>query len=180
MVIREIASPKEAGEGACDAAAVKEKSGTGGRMAYGNKLTPKQDKYARARVRGLSQREAYKESYSVKRMSDASIDKEACVLEANPKVSQRIRELQEKAAAEAVATAQQVLQELTDIGFGRKAYPGYTITGDEIERKPSMTARLKALELLGKHHKLYTDRVEEKGDMTLTVVIGEDIKEFAE
>lgn len=49
----------------------------------------------------------------------------------------------------------QVLEELADIALGRKCYPAYGKNGEELWEKPAMTARLKALELLGKHYELF-------------------------
>lgn len=143
------------------------------------KLTPKQEKYIHERLKGKTQREAYKAAYDVKRMSNRAVDTEACELEANPKVALRMRELQERAASKAVASAQEILEELTKIAMGTEAYPDYNIAGEKVEKLPNMSSRLKAIELLGKYHKLFTEKIEEKSDTTVRVVIGKN-KEFAE
>ena len=56
---------------------------------------------------------------------------------------------------ESTAAPERVLAELTDIALGRKEYPAYDKNGEELWEKPAMTARLKALELLGKHYELF-------------------------
>jgi hypothetical protein len=61
----------------------------------------------------------------------------------NADFSARLAELAEAAAQGAVMTAQEVLQELTTIA-----------------RASDISPKLRALELLGKHHKLYVDRHE--------------------
>jgi Terminase small subunit len=65
----------------------------------------------------------------------------ACQLQANPSIATRIAELKQQAAHGAVMSAQQVLERLTDIvaDGGR----------DQLT--------IKALELLGKHHDLFTE-----------------------
>ncbi len=61
-------------------------------------------------------------------------------------ISSRRKEL-----AEQTVTPERVILELADIGFGQREYPAYDMFGEEHQRKPSMTARLKALELIGKN-----------------------------
>ena len=76
-------------------------------------LTTSQEKYCQARARGLSQRQAYREAYpkSVK-WKDSAVDSQACRLEALPKVSARLEELQEAAAKEAVASRAAVIDRM--------------------------------------------------------------------
>lgn len=76
-------------------------------------LTTPQEKYCQARARGLSQRQAYREAYpkSVK-WKDSAVDSQACRLEALPKVSARLEELQEAAAKEAVASRAAVIDRM--------------------------------------------------------------------
>jgi phage terminase small subunit len=80
-------------------------------------LTVKQEKYAQALFKGMSQREAYKEAYDCQNMTDKCIDEEACVLAANPKVSQRLDELTDELKYRNMATKEKVLAELARIAF---------------------------------------------------------------
>jgi len=82
-----------------------------------NKLTVKQEKYAQGLFAGMSQREAYKNAYNCQNMTDKCIDEEACVLMANPKVSQRIAELTDILAVRNTITVEKILKELAKIGF---------------------------------------------------------------
>lgn len=79
-------------------------------------LTTSQEKYCQARARGLSQRQAYREAYpkSVK-WKDSAVDSQACRLEALPKVSARLEELQEAAAKEAVASRAAVIDRMVSL-----------------------------------------------------------------
>lgn len=148
------------------------------------RLTVKREAFVQALLSGKSQREAYREAgYRTDGMSNEAVDVEACKLLKDPKVSLRYEELLDKVRDEAerrgVAQAVDVLEELSDIALGRKAFPGYDMFGNELERKPSMSARLKALELLGKHHKLFADKVEQTGETTLRLELGAGLEEMA-
>ena len=82
-----------------------------------NKLTVKQEKFAQGLFSGLSQREAYKQAYDCQRMTDKSIDEEACRLAADLKVSSRINELEDELKYRNMATVERVLAEYAKIGF---------------------------------------------------------------
>ena len=56
-----------------------------------------------------------------------------------------------------MAGPEEILQELTDIALGRKGFAELDKAGNTVEAPPSMTARLKALELLGKRYRLFSD-----------------------
>lgn len=103
-------------------------------------------------------------AYNAKNMKDTTIDSEACKLLKRPKVAARYEELmnklRESATQENVASATEVLKELTNIGMGTKGYPSYDMFGNKYEKQPNIKERLKALELLGKYHALFVDRQE--------------------
>jgi phage terminase small subunit len=81
------------------------------------KLTVKQERFAQGLFAGLTQREAYKQAYDCQNMMDKHIDEEACILAANPKVSQRIDQLTEELKYRNMATVEKVLAEYAKIGF---------------------------------------------------------------
>lgn len=68
-----------------------------------------------------------------------------------------MKESTEKASAEAV------LQELTHVALGTQEYPSYDKNGDAMYQAPPLTARLRALELLGKHHQLFSGNGKTEG-----------------
>lgn len=113
-------------------------------------LTDKQEGYLYSMLSGLSQREAYKENYNCENMSDKTIDEAACRLLANSKVNTRWIELttkvREKAEEEGLLTAIDVLRKMSEL----------------IERNEYVDDRiaLNGLKTYGKHHKLFTDKVE--------------------
>ena len=121
------------------------------------KLTPKQQHFCELLVYGLdddgkplSQSEAYRRSYSTKG-SDKVVWVESCKLAANPKVAAMINRLRQQRE---VATQASGLSERDYIFKHLRA-----IIEDENEASAS---RVKSLELLGKHHSLWTDTVQVK------------------
>lgn len=76
-------------------------------------LTAQQEKYCQARVRGLTQRQAYREAYPKSaKWKDSAVDSQACRLESIPKVSARLEELKEEAARQAVASRTAVIDRM--------------------------------------------------------------------
>lgn len=75
----------------------------------GDKLTPKQEAFARALAVGKSQVDAHRAAYATGRYSDKQRYEEACKLAANPKVIQRVKDLQ----APAVEACQVDVETLT-------------------------------------------------------------------
>ena len=72
----------------------------------GDQITQNRELYCQARMRGLSQRRAYREAYPrSRRWKDSAVDRRASELEGRPEVSARLRELRRAAAAAAFAWA---------------------------------------------------------------------------
>lgn len=108
-------------------------------------LTAKQEKFVQNLVKGMSQREAYKNSYSASRMKDATIDSNACRLFADSKISARYNELIKEAEDKAIMSAKERQIWLTNMIGSSNA---------------SNTDRLKALDLLNKMSGEYIDKVQ--------------------
>lgn len=146
-------------------------------------LTSKEEAFALELSNGKSQRQAYRAAYNAKNMKDSTVDEKASRLLAKDKVRARYDELRGKVVAAAeekgVASAVQVLEELTRIALGTKGFPSYTADGGEVEKKPNLSARLKALELLGKNWALFTDKTEQSGETTVRVILEGEAGELA-
>lgn len=83
-------------------------------------LTDKQEKFVQGLIKGLSQREAYKQAFNVKKMKDETIDVRASELFKSGKVKARYNEIHDKLIAESeretIMSAVEILEELSVIG----------------------------------------------------------------
>lgn len=108
-------------------------------------LTAKQEKFVQNLVKGMSQREAYKNSYSAKNMADETIDNNASKLFKNNEISTRYKELIKEADDKAIMTAKERKIWLTELINSPNA---------------SNTDRLKAIDLLNKMGGEYIEKVQ--------------------
>lgn len=107
-------------------------------------LTPKQEQFAKnIALEGMNCSDAYRNSYSCKRMSATTINNEAWKLMQNHEITTRIQELAEKAQTPLVMSAQQRREKLT------------TLANDE---DPNVA--MKAIDLLNKMDGEYVTKVE--------------------
>lgn len=127
-------------------------------------LTPKQEKFVRNLVNGMSQREAYKNSYDAENMSDKVIDNEASLLFKSPEISVRYQELIERAATASVMSAQERLEYLTEVIQGIEREHGVVVTKDgatvEYDAQADLNTKLKAIDLMNKMQGEYTTKFE--------------------
>ena len=112
-------------------------------------LTDKQEAFAQAIFEGANFSDAYRQAYDASNMSAASIHTEACLLVQNPKVSQRLEQLnldrEQQRRMQSLSRSDFVLKQLTE---------------EALNTDNSDGARVRALELLGKSVALFTDKVE--------------------
>lgn len=154
-----------------------------------DRLTVQQACFIRELLAGRTQREAYRVAYPKSSgASDKTIDERACKLFNRPKIKARYEQLRDVAVldieADGIASAQRVLQELANIAFANATYfaevkeslgvvikPTDSVDPDKRAAIAEISAtqygtrvktydKVKALELLGKHFKLFTDKVE--------------------
>ena len=122
-------------------------------------LTAKQEKFVQGLVKGLSQRQAYKEAYNAENMADKTIDNEAYLLFKNPDISERYNELIQEAVDETILTVQEK----------RRMYKEFAK-----DVKLSMTDRLKAMDQDSKLGGEYTTKIEGNLDVTTITINLED------
>lgn len=115
-------------------------------------LTAKQEKFVRNLIKGMSQREAYKNSYDAENMSDKVIDNEASLLFNSREISMRYQELQERLDKATIMTAQERLEYLTEIIQG--------IQLDNNEAPADLNTRLRAIDLMNKMQGEYVQKIE--------------------
>lgn len=120
-----------------------------------NELTPKQEKFIQNVISGMSQRQAYKESYDAENMSDETIDKEACLLFNSPKIAERYKELLEELKNKAIMTAQERMIWLTEVikDIQREEIYVRNSDGEEVLmgiKNADLNTKIKALDTLNK------------------------------
>ena len=126
-------------------------------------LTAKQEKFVRNLIQGMSQREAYKNSYDAENMTDKSIDEEACRLFNDSKISSRYKELQDRLEDATIMTAKERLEYLTEVIMGLQGENIVEVVdGEEIERTvpTSLKNKLSAIDLMNKMQGEYVTKVE--------------------
>ena len=106
----------------------------------------KQEKFAENISDGITFTSAYRDSYDTQNMSQKTVWEESSRLRKHPKVAARIIELEAEKEArrrmQALSREDRVFQELEKIAFGNGP----------------VTGKLKAIELLGKHVGLFTQK----------------------
>ncbi len=133
-------------------------------------LTIKQEKFVQNIVKGMSQREAYKNSYNAKNMKDDTIDNKACNLFKQDKIRARYEELLKKIEDKTIMTAEE-----RQIWLSKVVKGDIKITreyDDEIkEYEPYMSDRLKAMDILNKMSGEYTQKIELENEKPFEVNI---------
>lgn len=132
-------------------------------------LTIKQEKFIQNIVQGMSQREAYKNSYNANNMKDSTIDKKASELFQKGEIRGRYEELLKKIEDKTIMTAEE-----RQIWLSKVVKGDIKITReyDEIkEYEPYMSDRLKAMDILNKMSGEYTQKIELENEKPFEVNI---------
>ena len=122
-------------------------------------LNAKQEKFVQNLIKGMSQREAYKDAYNAK-YKDEAIDSKACVLFNTEKVQERYNELLDKAADKAIMSAKQRMKWLSDVVNGNVKHTSYDGNGNAYENEAYISDKLKAIDTLNKMTGVYTTKIE--------------------
>ena len=126
-------------------------------------LTAKQEKFVRNLVQGMSQREAYKNSYDAENMSDKVIDNEASLLFNSHEISMRYKELQERLDKHTIMTAQERLEYLTEIIQGLQL--------DNNDAPADLNIKLKAIDIMNKMQGEYVQKIEADVNSEVNITI---------
>lgn len=125
-------------------------------------LTAKQEMFVQNIVKGMTQREAYKNSYNAEGMTDNSIDCEACKLFNSPKITQRYKELIGEMQKATIMTAQERLEFLTRVITGEEPEREFSIMDGEhreYTHPADLNVKLKAVDLMNKMQGEYITKV---------------------
>jgi hypothetical protein len=136
-------------------------------------LSPNMERYCCSRANGMTQKAAYRASYACAKSSDNTVSREASLLEADPKIAQRIKEIRNEAAKgimweiqDAARPLLEVLEQARPV-FARKA------ANDEIDNgaRLAITESIRILnELFGMDG---TQSVDTDGGVTIVDDIGD-------
>jgi hypothetical protein len=111
-------------------------------------LTAKQEQFALSIAEGTTQASAYRQAYDASGMKDGTVWSEAARLMRRPHVTARVEELR----AEAELVRQGLLMSREEAILARLEHEALTAKTD--------SARIRALELLGKAAGLFTEKIE--------------------
>jgi len=156
-----------------------------------DKLTVKQEKFCQGLFSGLTQREAYKQAYDASKMKDATIDRNAHELANINKVTARLESLTNEFKERNMVTVERIVAQLAKIGFA-DIKNVVTWSGNRIRIRPSdevdgtiiseicetetesggtlkvkLNDRMKALEMMGKHLGMFTDKIDINGSLVI-------------
>lgn len=126
-------------------------------------LTKKQEMFVQNIINGMSQREAYKNAYSVKSMSDNAVDREASLLMKNTKVAQRFAELRDELVKPTILSAQERLEYLTRVIKGEEREKVHKIFDGEdyaYDEEADISTKLKAIDLMNKMSGEYVQKID--------------------
>lgn len=124
-------------------------------------LTPKQEKFVQGIIEGMSQADAYRSAYNVKKMTDKSIHESASRLMNDVKVAARLQELRDQLTKSTIMTAQQRLEWLTELIKSKEE---------------STTDKLRAADIMNKMQGEYVQKIEAdvKNDVTINIELVDD------
>ena len=122
--------------------------------------------------------QAFKKAYPDSKTQNAAIN--ASLWLRRPDIAKRINQVRIARAKRLNISGDRILVELARIAFYDKSMV-YGPTGERLREheqdpdtlnalQPKPADKIKALELLGKHQKLFTERIEHAGDLTVEVV----------
>lgn len=137
-----------------------------------DKLTPKEEKFVQGLFSGLSQRKAYKQAFDSENMQDSTIDRKACELAKESKITARLKELQNEVTEKNVWTIEKLIKKFEEIG--EKSLDEDEVVGRN--GKPTGFFKFdsgganKAYENIGKLLGMYTEKIKHSGNIGVTII----------
>lgn len=131
-------------------------------------LNAKQEKFIQNIVKGMSQRQAYKDAYNAT-YADKDIDNNASKLFNKTEVQTRYKELMGQLEDKTIMSAKERMIWLTDVVKGKVKHISYGSEGQEYENEAYISDKLKAIDTLNKMSGEYITKVEADVDYTIRV-----------
>ena len=124
-------------------------------------LTPKQERFVQNIIEGMSQADAYRNSYDVSKMADKTIHEKASRLMSDGKVRARLQELRDQMMKPTIMSAQERMEWLTNLINSEEE-----VTSD----------KLKAIDIMNKMQGEYVQKVEAevKSEVTINIELSEE------
>ena len=126
-------------------------------------LNAKQERFIQNIVKGMSQREAYKEAYQAN-YKDEAIDSKASALFNTDKVQKRYRELMSKLEEESIMSAKERMIWLSDVVKGKVTHISYDSNGNAYDNEAYISDKLKAIDTLNKMSGEYIEKLKIAND----------------
>ena len=126
-------------------------------------LTAKQEQFVKNIIDGMSQADAYRNSYDTSRMTDKTVHEKASRLMSDDKVRARLQELRDQMITPSIMTAQERLEYLTRVVKGEELEKSFDYSdGERIEvnMPPTIRTRLTAVDIMNKMQGEYVTKVE--------------------
>ena len=135
-------------------------------------LNAKQEKFIQNIVKGMSQRQAYKDAYKAK-YADKDIDSKACNLFNSDKVQARYKELMQQLEDKSIMSAKERMQFLTKIINGEEKEAFY-IGEVQGKKEADLNTKIKALDTLNKMSGEYITKIEAEVDSVIRVELEDE------
>ena len=128
-------------------------------------LNIKQEKFIQNIVKGMSQREAYKEAYGAT-YADKDIDSKACNLFNSDKVQTRYKELIKELEDDSIMSAKERMKWLTGVVYNKQ------LDEDQLGFKPAdLNTKMKAIDILNKMSGEYIQKIDANVDSKLEISV---------
>ncbi len=125
-------------------------------------LTAKQERFVQNLIKGMSQREAYKNSYDASKMKDKTIDDKASLLFKQGEIRARYEELTRKLEDESIMSAKERMRWLTRVVNGDIKEKKYIyIDGEKnvSDLETDIGTKIKAIDTLNKMDGQYVQNI---------------------
>lgn len=122
-------------------------------------LTIKQEKFVQNLINGMSQREAYKNSYNASKMKDEVIDTKASLLFKEGKIRKRYEELAKQLEDESIMSAKERMKWLSKVVNGEIKEKKYVFRDGKKnveDLETDISTKIKAIDTLNKMDNSYS------------------------
>lgn len=138
-------------------------------------LNIKQEKFIQNIVKGMSQREAYKDAYKVN-YDENAIDNKASKLFNKGEVQTRYKELLKELEDKSIMSAKERMVWLTKVINGQVTHTSYDSNGNAYDNEAYISDKLKSIDILNKMSGEYITKIDAdvNSDITINIELSDD------